>query len=112
MTAMQECMEACSAAAVAATMCSDADMGDGMARCSSMCANMADVATTTMRMMMRPTGMDMSAMKAMMGACMAMGEACAAECRSHAEMAEHCRICMMACEAMVASCSKMMASMA
>ena len=111
MAMMQECLEACSAVSMCATMCADADMGEGMAKCAATRSNMADVATAMMRMMMRPNGYDMGAMQAMMTACMTMGEACAAECRMHAEMDEHCRICAMACEAMVASMRKMMDSM-
>jgi hypothetical protein len=106
-----ECMDACSAAAMAATMCADADAGEGMGRCASMCMNMADVATAMMRMLMRPAGMDMAAMGPMMTACMAMGEACAAECDQHAAMSEHCRICASASRAMVDACTRMMASM-
>jgi hypothetical protein len=64
-----------------------------------------------MRMMMRPAGYDMGVMSSMMTACMAMGEACAAECDMHADMSEHCRICASACRAMVAACSSMMSSM-
>ena len=111
MPMMQECMEACSAASMAATMCADADGGEGMGRCASVCMNTADVAMTTMRMMMRPGGYDMGAMTAMMTACMTMGEVCAAECGSHAEMSEHCRICASACQAMVDACSRAMSSM-
>ena len=111
MAMMQECIEACSAVSMTATMCADADAGEDMAKRAAMCANMADVATSTMRMMMRPTGYDMGVMRAMMTACMTMGEACAAECRMHAEMAEHCRICAMACEAMVETCRKTMDAM-
>jgi hypothetical protein len=111
MSAMQECVEACSAAATAATMCADACMGHDMGRCAAMCTNMADVATTTMRMMMRPSGYDMTAMQSMMSACVAMGEACAAECQMHAEMHGHCRICANACMAMVEACKRAMASM-
>ncbi len=116
MDMMQKCIEACSAASMAATMCADADMGDAastdsMARCASMCMNMADVATTMMRMMMRTNGHDMAVMMPMMEACMAMGTACAAECRMHADMHDHCRICAMACDAMVEACSSMMATM-
>lgn len=111
MTAMQPCIEACSAAAMAATMCADADGGEGMGRCASMCASTCDVATTTMRMMMRPAGYDMGVMTSMITACMEMGEACAAECDMHAEMSEHCRICAAACRAMVEACRTAMASM-
>lgn len=112
MSMMQECMEACSAASMAATMCADADGGEGMGRCASMCMNTADVAMAMMRMMMRPGGYDMGVMTAMMQACMAMGEACAAECGQHAEMSEHCRVCASACRAMVDACRSTMSSMA
>ena len=111
MSTMQECIEACSAASMAATMCADADGGEGMGRCASMCMNTADVAMATMRMMMRPAGYDMTVMSSMMTACMAMGEACAAECGAHADMSEHCRICAAACRAMADACSRAMSGM-
>jgi hypothetical protein len=112
MALMQEVIETCSAASIAATMCADADTGADMARCCSMCMNTADVATTMMRMTARPMGYDMTVMSTMMTACIAMGEACAAECRMHAEMDEHCRICAMACDAMVDACRRAMSTMA
>ena len=111
MAMMQECMEACQAASMAATMCADADGGEGMGRCASMCTNTVDVATAMMRMMMRPAGYDRDVMTSMMTACVAMGEACAAECGQHADMSEHCRICASACRAMVNACSRAMAGM-
>lgn len=111
MKTMQPAIEACSAAAMACTMCSDACAGEGMGRCSSMCATMADMATTMMRMMMRPGGYDGAVMMAMMDACMMMGEACAAECRTHADMNDHCRVCAMACDAMILACRDTKASM-
>jgi hypothetical protein len=110
--AMQECIEACSMTAMAATMCADSDTGMDMAKCSSMCMNMMDVATTTMRMMMRPMGMDQASMRAMLMACMEMGRACSAECIMHGDMDEHCRMCAKACDAMVMACEKLMNSMA
>ena len=108
---MQECVEACSMVSMAATMCADSDTGADMARCSSMCMNMADVATTMMRMMMRPMGMDQMSMRAMMMACVEMGKACSAECMMHADMDEHCRMCAKACDAMVVCLEKAMGSM-
>jgi len=111
MAMMQECIEACSAAAMAATMCADSDTGADMARCSSMCANTADVATTTMRMMLRPAGYDAMSLRSMLMACVEMGRACSAECGMHADMDEHCRMCAKACDAMVMACEKVMTSM-
>jgi hypothetical protein len=113
MDRMQECIEACSAAAQAATMCADAcaGMGGEMARCSAMCANTADMATTMMRAMLRPNGYDMTSMQGMLQGCMAMGMACAEECRRHADMHDHCRICAAACDQMVEACRNMMSGM-
>jgi len=114
MGAMQECMQSLNACSMAATMCAGADMAEGtdMARCAAVCSNMADMADACMRMMMRPLAMDAEVMKAMLTACVTMGRACAAECRMHAEMSDHCRYCAMACEDMCAKCEAMMTSMA
>jgi hypothetical protein len=113
MTAMQDCIQAMNACSMAATMCSAADMaiGGDMATCAAMCSNMASMADTGMRVMMRPMGMTMDTMSTMLMACMAMGKACAEECRAHADMDEMCRYCAMACDEMVAKCEAMMASM-
>ncbi len=112
MASMQECIEACNACAMAATMCADADGGEGMARCASMCMNMADVATAMMRMMLRPTGHDAAVMTAMLGAAVAMCQACATECEQHADMQDHCRVCAMACRNMMEACQALMAKLA
>ena len=114
MSTMQDTMMAMNAASMAATMCSAADMrmGGDMATCAAMCSNTAMLADTGMRMMMRPMGMDAEAMRSMLAACVAMGTACAAECRTHQDMDESCRYCAMACEEMVAKCRAMMDAMA
>jgi len=111
MAMMTECIEACSACSMAATMCADASIMDGMGRCSSLCASMADMPMTMMRVMMRPAGYDMAVMRPMMMACIEMGKACAMECRMHMDMVDCCRICADACDAMVMACEKMMAKM-
>jgi hypothetical protein len=53
----------------------------------------------------------MASMQGMMQGCMAMGMACAEECRSHADMHDHCRICASACDQMVEACRSMMSGM-
>ncbi len=113
MEMMQDTMMAMNAASMAATMCSASDMRTGgeMATCAAMCSNTAMLADTGMRMMMRPMGMDAEAMRTMLAACVAMGTACAAECRQHADMDESCRYCAMACDEMVAKCRAMMDAM-
>jgi hypothetical protein len=108
---MQECIEACSACEQACTMCADNAMADGMIKCASMCMDCADVCNTMMRMMMRPSGFDMAAMKAMLTACIAMCSACSDECGNHAEMSETCRMCAMACDPCMKSCQAMLEMM-
>lgn len=114
MDAMQECMQAMNACSMAAAMCAGSDMMKGaeMAACCAMCSNMAEMAQATMHMMMRPAGMDMMVVQAMMTACMTMAKACSAECKMHADMHEMCRYCAMACDDMIMKCEAMMASMA
>jgi hypothetical protein len=112
MAAMQNLMEASSACEQACTMCAGSMMGmAGMEKCSAMCMNCADMSNTMMRMMMRPAAMDMDSMMAMMQACMVMASACAAECTTHMDMNEQCRMCAKACQEMAAACEAMMASM-
>jgi hypothetical protein len=113
MMLMQEAIDACSMSMQACTMCSDAMAGmEGMGVCASRCAMCSDVCMTMMRMMMRPAGMDRTAMIAMLEACIAMTAACMEECRSHAEMSATCAMCADACEATNAACSALLASMA
>jgi hypothetical protein len=92
-------------------MCADNAMADGMIKCASMCMDCADVCNTMMRMMMRPSGFDMAAMKAMLAACIAMCSACSDECGNHAEMSETCRMCAMACDACVKACQAVLEMM-
>lgn len=112
--AMQECLDALSACVQACTISADSmaasDM-EGSAKCSSTCANCADVCDAMMRMMLRPSGMDMTVMMAMMQACVAMCRACMEECMAHAEMSETCRLCAQACERCMKACEAMMVSM-
>ncbi|MCU1576253.1 MAG: hypothetical protein QOD05_1746 [Microbacteriaceae bacterium] len=111
MMAMQDCIEACAAAEQACTICADSSMGEGMAKCASMCMNGADMNNTTMRMMMRPMGVDMKSMTAVLEACAAMSMACADECMKHAGTSETCRMCAQACRAAAEACESMMMAM-
>ena len=111
MDLMQECLEALSACMQACTMCADADAGEGMGRCASLCANCADLCDTTMRMMLRTNGWDMAVMMRVMDACLTMCRSCSAECETHADMSEHCRMCMMACDQAAMSLDRMMDAM-
>ena len=110
--ALQNLMEAAAACEQACTMCVSA-MGsmENMETCSARCMNFADMSNTMMRMMMRPAGMDRDAMMAAMNATMMVARACEAECSSHADMSDACRMCAMACAELISACEAMMASM-
>lgn len=111
MMAMQRLIDAASACEQACTMCAgSASMGMDMDRCHAMCMDCADMCNTTMRMMLRPAGMDMDSMMAMLQACMTMCLACAAECDMHKDM-QVCMMCAEACREMAKACEAMMASM-
>ncbi|MGD8168057.1 hypothetical protein ACEXOS_012605 [Herbiconiux sp. P16] len=119
MMMMQRCIEACSAAEQACTMCAGSMAAEGMASTLSM--SCAETCNTMMRMMLRPmptSEMGMTAMMSMLTATAAMCRACAEECMAMGEMnatakmcAQVCLNCAGACEAMMASMKTMMASM-
>ena len=109
MTAMQNLVEASAACEQACVMCSGSAME--MDDCAAMCMNMADMANTMMRMMLRSAGMHMDSMMQMMQACMTMADACAAECMMHADDNDMCRMCAMACQEMAKACEAMMMAM-
>lgn len=111
MTAMQACMDACMACEQACTLCADSATGERMGRCASMCATTADMAMTTMRMMMRPTGMHRESMMAMLEASAMMMRACAEECAGHADMHDQYRLCASACTSAADACEAMSRSM-
>ncbi|MCU1571752.1 MAG: uncharacterized protein JWR33_2493, partial [Naasia sp.] len=112
MTAMQNCIDACSACMQACTMCSDSMSGmEGMGTCAALCANCADMCGTMMRMMLRPTGMERDSMMAALEACIAMCRVCRDECTTHMSMSETCAMCAAACDACMTACEDMMSAL-
>ena len=116
MALMQDCIEACSACEQACTMCAGSmgtggSMGTDMAKCAAMCMDAADMANTMMRVMMRPNGMHMESMLAMLQAMVVMSTACAEECMNHAEMSDDCKMCAEVCRQCAIACETIMDSM-
>ncbi|MCS5720276.1 hypothetical protein N1027_19290 [Herbiconiux sp. CPCC 205763] len=120
MMMMQRCIEACSAAEQACTMCAGSMAMEGKP-VVTMCMTCAEMCNTMMRMMMRPmpsSGMGMTAMMSMLGATSAMCRATAEDCMAMGDMnaaakmcAQVCLNCADACDAMMASMKTMMPSM-
>ena len=110
MSLMQDCIEACSACEQACTMCAGS-MGADMAKCAAMCMDAADMSNTMMRVMMRPNGMHMESMLAMLQAMVVMSTACAEECMNHADMSDDCKMCAEVCRQCAIACETIMDSM-
>ncbi|WP_029150126.1 hypothetical protein [Microbacterium indicum] len=102
MPTMQACMDACSAAEQAMTICSTQMMD-----CAPACMNGADMCHTMMRAMMRMDGVTPGAMMSMLDACIAMCQVCMDECAAHAAESEICAMCAQACQACMDSCMAM-----
>lgn len=113
MSMLQDCIEACSACEQACTMCASCMMGDeaGGAMHMEMCMNTADACNTMMRMMMRPSGMHVESMMAMLSATIMQCNACADECMKHADMHEDCKMCAEVCRQCAVACQKVMDAM-
>ncbi|HEY0259702.1 MAG TPA: hypothetical protein VGC18_07615 [Lacisediminihabitans sp.] len=112
MALMQGCLEACSAAEQASTMCADASSGEGMGRMMSMCMDTADMTNTMMRVVMRPMGHDTGTMMSMLTATATMCMACADECSAMAEISDHAKMCAQVCMNCAQACQALMDSMA
>jgi hypothetical protein len=70
-----------------------------------------DVCEATARVLSRHTGYDANISRTLLEACATVCKSCGDECRSHAEMHEHCRICAEACRACEPSCRDLLDAM-
>ncbi len=109
------CIEACYECAQACTACADACLGEDMAAELTTCIrtnlDCADVCETTGRVLSRRTGYDADLTRAVLQACAAACRACGDDCRSHAEMHEHCKVCAEACGRCEQACHDLIASL-
>lgn len=105
-------MVACSAAC---TVCADACLAEptvaDLARCIRSDLDCADVCAAAARVMSRQTAYDADVSRAVLRACVSACRACEAECASHAEMHEHCRVCAQACRDCAEACEQLLAAM-
>lgn len=105
------CIEACAECAQTCTVCADACLAEGdvqhMVTCIRLNLDCAEVCNVTGTLMTRPSHRDAPALRAQLQACIEMCRACAAECASHGEKMEHCRVCAEACRACAEACEAM-----
>ena len=97
---LQECVEACSACEQASTVCASGMSGEGVAAC----LNAADMANTMMRAMLRPKGMHLDGIMALLHATVAVCDAAVAALTRNDAMGEDARLCAEACRECSASC--------
>ena len=105
---LEECAQTCS-------MCADACLAEDMVaelrRCIRLNLDCADLCRTTASVLGRQVEPDTATVRALLEACRAACAACGNECRSHAEMHEHCRVCAEACRRCEAACRELIASL-
>ncbi|MGN7294297.1 four-helix bundle copper-binding protein [Rhizobium sp. SAFR-030] len=106
--ALLACIEACYDCAQTCTSCADACLGEennGMLiQCIRRNLDCADICAATGAIASRRTGSNTEVMRAVIQACAEACRVCGEECRSHAEMHEHCRICGEACQRCEEAC--------
>lgn len=97
------CVEACFGCGQTCTTCADAclaDMPGEMGRCIAQCTNCADLCMTAGRILSRPSrgGHNTVLVRALLQACLESTRICLAECESHADDMEVCRLCADSCQ--------------
>jgi hypothetical protein len=106
--ALLRCIEECYGCAQACTACADACLAEQMVtelrQCIRLNLDCADICLATGAMASRRTGSNVDVLRAALEACSEGSRACGAECRTHADQHEHCRICAEACESCDQAC--------
>jgi len=109
---IRECIEACFDCAQTCIACADACLAEPMVQellhCIRLNQDCADVCATTGRLLSRLTQPNWAVVRAEVEACMIACRACGAECRKHAGMHEHCRVCAEACRRCEEACSRLL----
>lgn len=106
--ALIECSETC-------TACADSCLSEGMVaeltKCIRTNMDCADICAATARVLSRHTGYDANISRTLLEACAMACKSCGDECASHADMHEHCRVCMQACRNCEQACRDMLMAM-
>jgi hypothetical protein len=115
MGAIERCIAACFDCAQTCTSCADACMAEQdpakLIYCIRLDLDCADIATATGRIISRLTKPNRALTEAALEACIIACGACADECREHAGMHAHCRICAEACDACAEACQSLLDAM-
>ncbi|PFG39617.1 uncharacterized protein DUF326 [Georgenia soli] len=113
---LSRAIDALAACAQTCTACADACLAEDMVAelrgCIRTDLDCADICATTLRVLTRQTGADVTVVRAQLQACVVACRTCGDECESHAEMHEHCRVCAEACRECEEACTQLLATIA
>ena len=102
------CIEECHDCAAVCTSCADACLAEPMVeqlrQCIRLNLDCADICATAGAIASRRTGSNIEVIRAVIDACGTACRACGEECRRHAGMHEHCRICAESCMRCAEAC--------
>ena len=114
--ALSKCIEACYDCAPACTACADACLGEyevqHLVDCIRLNLDCADICAATGRIATRRTAADAQTLAELLTYCEELCRRCGAECRRHADMHEHCKICAEACSICERACHEAAAATA
>lgn len=109
---MDEFLLAVAACEQTCISCADAclaeEMRDQLVRCISINHDCADICMVTARLVARQTSPDLKVIQSQVQTLAMACHSCKEECRKHASMHEHCRICAEACARCADSCARLL----
>ncbi|HEY6174518.1 MAG TPA: four-helix bundle copper-binding protein [Kofleriaceae bacterium] len=110
---LSACVHACVECAQACTACADACIAEHdreLARCIRINLDCADLCTAASRVLSRQLAPDLGVVSMALQLCAAVCDACAYECRRHAESHAHCDVCAAACRRCTDACRDLLAT--
>jgi hypothetical protein len=109
------CIEELVTCAQTCTVCADACLAEddvaALRRCIGLNLDCADVCGSTSRILTRASSSDLELWRSMLLACVQACRSCGAECESHAEHHEHCRVCAESCRRCEEACEEAVAAL-
>lgn len=102
--------------ATVCTSCADACLAEEnvaeLRRCARLDLDCADVCRTAATILARQSRTDPSLLRAVIEACIVACRSCGEECRAHAGMHRHCRVCAEVCEQCAEACDAVLRDLA
>lgn len=109
---LNEFMQAVAACEQACVSCADACLAeekrDQLVRCISLNHDCADICMVTARLVARQTAPDLKVIQSQVQTLSLACNSCKTECRKHASMHDHCRVCAEACARCEENCAKLL----